>query len=192
MINSMLVNYHEIHPNVSISIRNTTEVVEQILLGESDFGITIGPIKNKNIISIPLYEDELVLIVQKNSPIAKQKYISFADLPNLKLVMMSNDHPCRKKIDSHCKEIGVPFQILIETSNPSSLIQLIRNNVGVSVTSKIPIEMLGDEDIHWIPFHEVYKKDTLCLIYRKDKFIGNAGRDFIQLLNQTIKQLTKK
>lgn len=187
LLGQMVADYHSAYPEVSLAILGSTRVVDQVLQSEADLGIAMRPAPDERLMAVPLYEDEMILAVAADHPYAVHDILGFEDIKNMKTVMLTSDHQCRQLVNEHCRKLGFQLMPHIETSNSSSLIKLIRSGVGASIVSRVPMEILGLSDIKLIPLSGPRPQEEICLIYRKDKFIGNAGRSFIRMLNDTVK-----
>ena len=63
MFNAMLLNFHQTYPTLSLSLLETTKVTEQVLDRSIDVGVTIGPVIDERLTTIPLFHEEFSLAV---------------------------------------------------------------------------------------------------------------------------------
>ncbi|UUZ82497.1 LysR family transcriptional regulator substrate-binding protein [Paenibacillus sp. P26] len=190
MLNFVVGEYHEKYPDVSLSVLGSTDGVDQVLKGDADFGITMSPPPDDRLIAVPLYQDELVVVTAANQPEAQRSRIALEELRHMRMVMLTKDHECRIRADSRCRELGFSLEPHIETTSLTSLLQLVRRGAGATIQSRLPMEKLAAPELAIIPLAMEKPKESVCLIYRKDKFISNAGRSFIRLLNEACRSLS--
>ncbi len=84
----LLVEFMEKHPGVSVQViqGDSQSALEDLADKKSDLAV-IGSDKNlPGYTSVPFYHDELVLIVNRNHPLAAKKYITMEEISSLKLV----------------------------------------------------------------------------------------------------------
>ena len=55
MFNAMLLNFHQTYPTLSLSLLETTKVTEQVLDRSIDVGVTIGPVIDERLTTIPCF-----------------------------------------------------------------------------------------------------------------------------------------
>ena len=55
MFNALLLNFHQTYPTISLSLLETMKVTEQVLDRSIDVGVTIGPVIDERLTSIPLF-----------------------------------------------------------------------------------------------------------------------------------------
>lgn len=186
VFNALLLNFHQTYPTISLSLLETMKVTEQVLDRSIDIGITIGPVNDERLASIPLFHEEFSLAVSINDPLAAENFISLNRIHDLKMVMFPPEHQCRKLIDRFCKDNGFTLRPHIVTTTLSSLFQMVQNGVGACVLPRLILENLDNQDIKIIHLKNPTPSQDICLIYRKDRYVGYAMRTFIKTLKTYI------
>lgn len=186
MFNSLLLDFHNTYPNVSLSLVETIKVAEQVIEGIIDIGVTTSSNPDERIVQIPLFHEEFSLAVAKETPLAKKRSIQLKDLQEMKTVMFPPDHQCRKLIENHCKELGFRMEPKMETTTLSSLLTMVEKGIGVTVLPRLLLENLHDKNIQTIKITKPTPSQDICLIYRIDKYLGFAARTFIQAVKDYI------
>lgn len=186
MFNALLLNLHQTYPTLSLSLLETMKVTEQVLDRSIDIGVTIGPVIDERLTSIPLFHEEFSLAVSKNDPLAAENFIPLNRLFSLKLVMFPPDHQCRKLIDRFCMDKGGKIQPHIVTTTLSSLLQMVQSGVGACVLPRLLLDNLHNTDIKVVHLRNPTPSQDVCLIYRRDRYVGYAMRMFIKTLKAYI------
>lgn len=186
MFNAMLLNFHQTYPTISLSLLETTKVTEQVLDRSIDVGVTIGPVIDERLTTIPLFHEEFSLAVSMNDPLATEKFIPLNRLQGLKMVMFPGDHQCRKLIDRFCMDNGFTLQSHLVTTTLSSLLQMVQSGVGACVLPRLLLENLQNPDIKVVHLRNPTPSQDICLIYRSDRYVGYAMRTFIKTLRAYI------
>lgn len=186
MFNAMLLNFHQTYPTISLSLLETTKVTEQVLDRSIDVGVTIGPVIDERLTTIPLFHEEFSLAVSMNDPLATENFIPLNRLQGLKMVMFPGDHQCRKLIDRFCMDNGFTLQSHLVTTTLSSLLQMVQSGVGACVLPRLLLENLHNPDIKVVHLRNPTPSQDICLIYRSDRYVGYAMRTFIKTLRAYI------
>lgn len=186
MFNAMLLNFHQTYPTLSLSLLETTKVTEQVLDRSIDVGVTIGPVIDERLTTIPLFHEEFSLAVSMNDPLATENFIPLNRLQGLKMVMFPGDHQCRKLIDRFCMDNGFTLQSHLVTTTLSSLLQMVQSGVGTCVLPRLLLENLHNPDIKVVHLRNPTPSQDICLIYRSDRYVGYAMRTFIKTLRAYI------
>ncbi|WP_136605446.1 LysR family transcriptional regulator [Paenibacillus dokdonensis] len=186
LFNSLLLDFHQAYPTISLSLLETMKITEQVCDRSIDVGVTIGPVTDERLTSIPLFHEEFSLAVSKNDPLASENFIPLNRLHDLKMVMFPPDHQCRKLIDRFCMDKGFNIQPHMVTTTLSSLLHMVQSGIGVCVLPRLLLENLHNTDIKVVHLRNPTPSQDICLIYRSDRYIGYAMRTFIKSLKAYI------
>lgn len=186
LFNALLLDFHQTYPAISLSLLETMKVTEQVLDRSIDVGVTIGPVSDERLTSIPLFHEEFALAVSRDDPLAAESLIPLNKLRSLKMVMFPPEHQCRKLIDRFCMDNGFALQPHMVTTTLSSLLQIVQSGVGACVLPRLLLDNLNRQDIKVIPLRNPTPSQDICLIYRSDRYVGYAMRTFIKKLRSYI------
>lgn len=186
MFNALLLDFHQTYPTISLSLLETMKVTEQVLDRSIDIGVTIGPVIDERLTSIPLFHEEFSLAVHRNDPLAGENFIPLNRLRSMNMVMFPPDHQCRKLIDRFCMDNGFAVQPHMVTTTLSSLLQMVQSGVGACVLPRLLLDNLRNTEIKVVHLRNPTPSQDICLIYRSDRFVGYAMRTFIKNLRAYI------
>ncbi|MCH5584418.1 LysR family transcriptional regulator [Shimazuella sp. AN120528] len=197
LFDALLVDFHRTYPKLSISVTETMDVYEQVVDGTRDLGVTTVPLNpDDRIAVIPLFHEEFALAIQSDHPIAKSKALPFEQLQQLKMVMFGPEHQITKIIHSCCQEKGITIDSPIVSSTLSTLLSLIEQGIGASILPRMLLDYLDRDNISAVKLLQPTPSQDICIIYRKDKFMGQAAKLFIEELKSfvqnVIDQTTRK
>ncbi|MDR6723314.1 DNA-binding transcriptional LysR family regulator [Paenibacillus amylolyticus] len=188
LLTPAVIEFHQTFPNIQLLIQDSDQIVEEVLEGSIDIGITTVPvIHDSRLIHLPLYTEQFALAISKNSELAIRSEVTLKELKDWKLVLFPDHHPCRKLINSLCEEQDFSVSPIIETSAMISLMRLVKNNVGATVLPKPLLQSWDERFYHIINLIEPTPERDISIIYRSDKFLSQAGRTFI---SKVMKQFT--
>lgn len=192
LFDTLLINFHRAYPKLSIHVTETVDVYEQVINGTRDLGVTIVPVNPDNCISIiPLFHEEFALAVHSDHPFAKSKTIPFDQLQQLNMVMFGPEHQITKVIHSCCQEKGIAIDNLIVTSTLSTLLSLVEQGIGAAILPRLLLDYLKRDNISAVTLLNPTPSQDLCIIYRKDKFMGQAAKIFIDELQSFIQSVVE-
>ncbi|CAI6087733.1 LysR family transcriptional regulator [Cohnella sp. JJ-181] len=189
LVSSLLLDFHRDYPKVRIKIFGVEDIDNRILQNELDLAITILPLEDERIHTVPLYRERFYFVVTPDHPYAGRNAIDFEEILNVPVVMFPETHRCRQLVDMTCSEAGLALNPLIETTTIESLFKLVRSGAGGTVLSKTLFEMYDYDDLLPIPIQNPTLSREIGIAYRRDKHMGEAARGFIELLTAHVKQL---
>ncbi|MFE5322089.1 LysR family transcriptional regulator [Paenibacillus sp. NPDC056579] len=190
LFNALLIDFHKTYPKLSISVTETTDVYEQVLNGTRDLGVTTVPLKpDESIAIIPMFHEEFALAIRSDHPLAKLKAIPFEQLQQLKLVMFGSEHQITKIIQSCCHDKGIAIDNPIVTSTLSTLLSLVDQGIGASILPQMLLDYIDHENIVSVKLLHPTPSQDICILYRKDKFMGQAAKLFIEELQSFLQSV---
>lgn len=186
-----IINFNNLYPNIELSVLGlrTGDIREKLLQNELDIGITFLPVQDKEIISTPLYKSELTLVVPTGHPLAEHDHVSIAELQNYPLILLPINFFLTELITSHCQKFNFKPKPILEISTMESLIQMISKGMGITVLPKPYIDFLQNKNIQTVKLRNPTPTIEIGLIYRKDKYMCAATREFIKQLKLTVHSL---
>lgn len=183
-----ILKFNELYPKIELSILGlrTGEIRERLLQNELDIGITFLPVQDKEIISIPLYQSELTLVVPTGHALTKQSAVSMEILQNYPVILLPQNFFLTQLITSHCQSFKFTPKPILEISTMESLIQMVSKGMGITVLPKPYIDFLQSEHIQSIRIENPSPTIDIGIIYRKDKYMCAATREFIEQLKTIV------
>lgn len=190
LFDALLIDFHRAYPKLSIRVTETEDVYEQVVDGTRDIGVTTLPANPDDRISIiPLFHEEFALAVQSDHPLAKSRAIPFEQLQQLKMVMFGPEHQMTKVIHSCCATKGIVIDNPIVTSTLSTLLSLVEQGIGGAILPRLLLDYLKRDSIAVVKLLNPTPSQDICILYRKDKFMGQAAKTFIEELQSFIRSV---
>ena len=156
-------------------------IVEALNNDELDIGIILEPFEDDGFITKRAYSSNVMLCVNVEHPLAKRETISFADLENEPIIMLSKDYIFHDHVMERFEKAGVTPNIQFETSLRDLEYEMVAENYGVAFLPEILLEKQKDERVKGIKIVDPEFPWILSLIYRKDKYISKSMKKFIDL-----------
>jgi len=122
----------EKHPNLSIEIysESTRKIVRKI----NDFSLDAGILYFENgdpETTVKLYEERYVFIAPKSLTVSKKKQITWAEVAQIPLCLLTQNMKNRQLIDQHFLELGISPNIVTEASDFTAVLaQVARGNAA--------------------------------------------------------------
>lgn len=137
--------YHELYPNVTISLKNSTskETIDLIKQNKADVGL----------INLPVYDKDILLTGQTGEVedifVACDKYenlfdttIELKNIPNYPVLMLDNSTTTSKEIYNFLESLNINVVPEFEVSSVEMLVEMAKNGLGIAC---IPRRYILDE-----------------------------------------------
>lgn len=173
MVAQLTTPYRQHHPDVSFTVFSRTSIEILTLLDnlEVDAGITyldnepVGRVR-----SVPLYQEEYRLITSADSPLGDRDKVSWEEVGQIPLCLLTPDMQNRRIIDRYLRAAGCNPEPTLESNSIIVLFAHVRTKRWATVMPAKLAETLGLTDtIRAIPIvsNESYPTVGLIIPYRE-------------------------
>lgn len=169
------------HPDIDVTVfvENTGTIEHRLLQHELDMALVEGIIIRQEIITEPVFEDELCLICGKKHPFAGKSSVTIEDLRNQNFMIREKGSGSRALFENIMLTHHIPFIAKWECSSRSGIIDAVRHNLGLGVLSRRCVaEYAENGDIIVLPLEEVSMKRFFYLCHNKRRPITSQMKDF--------------
>ncbi|MEK8131629.1 LysR family transcriptional regulator [Paenibacillus filicis] len=179
-ITSLLVQFHAEFPKVKLKVVSSTDVLSQVLDNEVDIGIALTSAPDERLVQLPLSREEYVLVVSSKHEWADRESIPIQDLRRVQTVMFPEGFTGRDLIDNWSRKHGFTVETMMETASVTSIIRLVRANIGGTLIPYPLIQAMGDQEMRCIPIENDPPSRSFEIVYRADRFLGSPAQAFIR------------
>jgi LysR family transcriptional regulator, hydrogen peroxide-inducible genes activator len=134
------------YPDVALQVSElrTENIIESIHAGKIDAAILATPLKNPQILEIPLYYEKFMAYVSPGSPLYAEETLSAIDLPTKDLWVLQEGHCLRSQIFNFCED-KTPHNYLYEAGSIDTLIRIVDINGGYTIIPELHLSFLSVE-----------------------------------------------
>ncbi|MDI7862495.1 LysR family transcriptional regulator [Rhizobiaceae bacterium n13] len=158
MVSRLTTPFQERHPDVTFSVvsKNSLQVLSLLENLEVDAGITY--LENEplgRVTSVALYSERYHLITAAGSPLAESESVTWKEIGNLRLCLLTTDMQNRRIINQHFSEAGVAVKPTLESNSMIVLFSHVRTGRWASIMPKNVAKSFGfPAEIRMIPIVE--------------------------------------
>ena len=132
---ALLAEVRRVHPHLEmkVTVGSAERSIAMLRSGAGDLGMITLPVEATDLVSVPVLEEELLLITYPAHPLAKKKSITAADLDKQDFVLFETGSITRQLVESFFAREGVEAEIIMETENVEIIKAMVRNGLGISI-----------------------------------------------------------
>jgi DNA-binding transcriptional LysR family regulator len=132
---ALLAEVRRVHPHLDmkVTVGSAERSIAMLRSGAGDLGMITLPVEATDLVSVPVLEEELLLITYPAHPLAKKKSITPADLDKQDFVLFETGSITRRLVESFFAREGVEAEIIMETENVEIIKAMVRNGLGISI-----------------------------------------------------------
>jgi DNA-binding transcriptional LysR family regulator len=183
-----LYRYREQHPGVLLRVQPGSEVqiIADVREKSADFGLIFDvPYESEDLISLPLRQEQLFVVLHPEHPLASEPAISPSALSGEPLVLTEETCTYRMQLLQELRHSGITPRIEMEFGNLEGIKQAVRHRWGTAFLPRYAArEELDSGTLTGIPLAGEQEKFYIQLIYRKERGLSAAFGDFIAAMQQ--------
>jgi DNA-binding transcriptional LysR family regulator len=143
LLPTVLKAFRATYPNVRLGVRtgHTEEVLEMVL--RQDVNIGLGrPVRHPEVELIPVFEDEMLLVVSRRHPFASRTKVRMDELASERLILFDRTSSYHELTSALFREAGVVPVSVMELDNVEAAKKMVQQGLGVAL---LPRMALGAE-----------------------------------------------
>jgi len=180
--------FKQLYPLVQISIyRNFShKILQKVHEGAVEMGIVTLPQTANNMEVIPVFRDEVQVVVPKNHPLAKKKSVTVEEISQHPLILPKTGHT-RVVFDRLLRPFRDKLQISMELASVESIKKFVGAGLGISLISRTygqPEVAAGVLKLIPLEGQKLYRE--LGLIYRRDRYLSLPAKVFIEAVRESV------
>ncbi|MBP2031506.1 DNA-binding transcriptional LysR family regulator [Clostridium algifaecis] len=183
-----LINqYRKIKPQVKtfVYINNTKFIEEKLLKSELDIGIVEGKIKSRDLVTIPMINDYLVIVCSKNHRLSGCGSISVKDLEKEYFIMREEGSGTRELFENYISRCGIRINVNWEATCPDMIKKaVISNNCLTAISARLIQEEAKKGLLYVIKSKGEALDRYFSLVYYKNKLVNDNMKSLMHLLEQ--------
>ncbi|WP_410768164.1 selenium metabolism-associated LysR family transcriptional regulator [Fontibacillus sp. BL9] len=128
------------HPHISIALKvmNTTQIIEDIVSHQLNFGLVEAPVHHPDMVSEPVMEDELKLIVPAEHPLAAKGRIKLGEALTYPFVLREKGSGTRQVMEAELERRGFRperLETVMELGSTGAVKSAVEAGLGVTIIS---------------------------------------------------------
>lgn len=168
---AVLHRFQQQHPRVQLSVRSghSEEVLAMVLRDEVQIGL-MRPIQHADVVSEPLYEDELVLVVHRGHAFAGIGSIRMSQMATEHLILFDRTSSYHELTSSIFRQAGISPRGYIEVDNIDAAKRMTEQRLGIALLPRTSVEAeIGSGRLAQVTISDMSPiRRTIVVVRRRD------------------------
>ena len=132
---TLLAEVRRVHPHLDlkVTVGSAERSIAMLRSGAGDLGMITLPVEATDLVSVPVLQEELLLITYPAHPLAKKKSITPADLDRQDFVLFETGSITRRLVEQFFARESVDPEVIMETENVEIIKAMVRSGLGISI-----------------------------------------------------------
>jgi len=198
----ILHSFIEKYPQVKliISEQHTEQIIQQLKSGLIDCGILTTPLHDNTLTEIPVFYENFVAYVSKNSKLFKKKNISPDDIDLEEIWILNEGHCMREQVLNICqrRRSTQSFKHFeYNTGSVETLKRMVDQNNGATILPELALAELNDKQLDKVRYFKSPEpaREVSIVIQRnflKRRLIEALKNEILEFLPKRMKNKKKK
>ena len=187
----VLSRYGEVSPNSYFVINQARgqEVIEGVMDGQYDVGLTGAPTDREGLVCLPLYENRLVMITPVNERFIRLQLQCASSLEELlKEPMVLREVGSRKSANQYLEAMGISedkLHVVARVNDQETVKNMVARGIGVSLISEIAArDFVKERRLLKFTLPDYDSQQHIYLVYRNRFGSESKVQDFVNFLQR--------
>lgn len=192
-----IVKLREEYPKVNISLhQGSPEQVAKMLIDEvAEIGIATESLAHEDqLITLPCYEWQHVLVMPLDHPLAKTKILTLEDLAKESLITYHPSFTGRTKIDQAFALKKLQPRIALEAIDSDVIKTYVRTGLGIGIVAEMAVNLgegsgMGqdsNQDLAIVPVGHLFGRNVARVAFKRSAYLRNFVYKFAELLSDRL------
>tara|TARA_B100001564_G_scaffold354896_1_gene366284 strand:+ start:262 stop:1176 length:915 start_codon:yes stop_codon:yes gene_type:complete len=167
MLPKIVPSISEKYPKLQLYLveEKTDHLISRLKDGSLDAALLALPIQDDALMVHKVYEDEFLLAVSKDNPIADLSSVSMDQIQDADWMLLSDGHCLRDQALEVCRLAGINERQDFRASSLETLRQMVASNLGVTLMPRLAIR--NHDGLAYINIKPQSPKRDIALVWRK-------------------------
>jgi DNA-binding transcriptional LysR family regulator len=135
MLPPALLAFHQKFPKVCMDIVNgtTPQLLQMLKLNQLDLGVVNFPVEARELRTMLLFTEEMVVVLPKRHRLGKRRSITPAEIAQLHMVLYDQSTSTRHRLDAFFREHELTLQVILELSSVEAMKRMVEAGLGASI-----------------------------------------------------------
>jgi LysR family hydrogen peroxide-inducible transcriptional activator len=191
----------EKYPDLKLLIweYTTEDIIHHLKTGIIDCGILATPLADPTIIETPLYYENFVSYISKNSKLYKKKAIDADDLADENIWLLNEGHCMRTQVLNICRSTknNRIQSLTYNTGSVETLIRMVDINNGATLLPELAIKELNSKQLNKVRYFKTPEpvREISIVTHKnfvKKRMLNALSEEILTIIPKPMKQRKKK
>lgn len=178
----VIERFRQAHPQAQVEVNRTSarQIAGEVLNRSLDFGVLTFPPRDRGIDSVPLGEDDLVMLARPDHPLATRRQITMEEFGQETIVAHNDPSPTRERVLRLYEQRHAPINIQIGLPSLDGIKRAIELGLGVALLPRrCALSEINSGQLAAIKVSQLRLPREVRLIYRAAGEMTHAADAFL-------------
>lgn len=180
---AIIGRFKEKYPGIKITLveLELKSIEEEINAGNLDIAIVCSaPYSDESFEVHKILGSQLQVGIHKSHPLVDSYEISLEDLAKESFVLFNKEFSIYDTIINSCYQYGFEPDVVCNSSQKDFIVEMVASKMGITLLPEISTKRIRHPDIKFIPLIEPEININLMLLWKKNRYLPYACREWIK------------
>jgi DNA-binding transcriptional LysR family regulator len=183
----LVTEFHKTFPSILVDVRrvHSRQIAQELLLRSLDFGVLSFEPPDRDLLSISLGMDELVLLVPPGHPLAARKRISMEEMGRQPVIAHNDPSPARDRVLWMYEKRHAELNIQMSLPSLDGIKRAVETGLGVALLPRRCAQAeIARGQLAEVAVPELRSRRQLRFVYRRAGELSHAGQAFFDVVRR--------
>ncbi len=175
------------HPAIVVDVRRlpSRQMAQEIMLRSVDFGVLTFNPPDRDLASVVVAADELVLLVRPGDPLASQKQVTMEEMGRQTVIAHNDPSPARARVLQLYEQRHAPLNIRLSLPSLDGIKRAVEMGLGVALLPRrCALGELARGELIEVRVPELRSPRQVRLVYRREGDLSHAATAFLEVARE--------
>lgn len=183
----LLGRFTAAHPQVRVEVEelSSSEIVRAVIERRGSVGALWADVGTRGLVATPFGEDELVLVVPRQHPLARRRAVRFAETLQFDYVLFEAASPLYLWLTREAARLSSVLKGRIQVRGLDAVCRMVEAGLGIGVVPRRAAESFA-RSMRIVPVNlrEPWVRREFCIVYRSADELAPVERNFLSFAEQ--------
>lgn len=191
LLPSALPLFQQEYPGIELVLveEPTTQLELLTAKGQTDISLLSMPIHDKDLETIPLLEEPILLAVPPNHALSLKKDVALQDCKDESFIFLKRGQGFREISQKLCEQAGFEPKVVFESTNIETVQSLVASGMGVGFIPRMVTRTRRWTHVPvYLPISDLQPSREVVFGYKKGRYLSKAAESFISIMKKVVEK----
>jgi DNA-binding transcriptional LysR family regulator len=183
----LIAAFQRQHPAIVVDVRRlaSRQMAQEVMLRSVDLGVLTFNPPERDLASVVIGTDELVLLVRPDDPLATQKQVTMEETGRQTVIAHNDPSPARERVLQLYEQRHAPLNIRLSLPSLDGIKRAVEMGLGVALLPRrCALGEIARRELVAVQVPELRSPRQVRLVYRREGDLSHAARAFLEIARQ--------
>lgn len=183
----LIAAFQEKYPLIVVDVRRipARQLAQEVMLRSVDFGVLTFNPPERDLASVVVGVDELVLLVRPDDPLATMRQVTMEEMGRQTVIAHNDPSPARERVLQMYEQRHAPLNIRLSLPSLDGIKRAVEMGLGVALLPRrCALREIARKELVEVQVPELRSPRQVRLVYRREGDLSHAAGAFLEIARE--------